>query len=73
MYNIILQVTLHQEDGGFWVECPSLPSCFSQGETEEEALVNIKEAIELYIEVLMEDYRLPLSSETINSIAIVAA
>jgi predicted RNase H-like HicB family nuclease len=34
---------------------PSLPGCHSQGETVEEALANIKEAIELYIEVLKED------------------
>lgn len=38
------------ETGGYVVSCPSLPGCFSQGETVEEALVNIKEAIELCIE-----------------------
>ena len=36
-------------------ECPSLSGCVSQGETQESALANIKEAIDLYIEVLMED------------------
>jgi predicted RNase H-like HicB family nuclease len=38
------------EDGYIVVECPSLPGCISQGKTEEEALANIKEAIELWIE-----------------------
>lgn len=37
-----------QEEGGFTVYVPSLPGCISQGETKEEAINNIKEAIELY-------------------------
>jgi len=41
------------EEGGYWVEVPSLPGCFSQGETKEEALENIKEAIALYIEDML--------------------
>ncbi|NDJ76523.1 MAG: type II toxin-antitoxin system HicB family antitoxin [Chloroflexi bacterium] len=46
------QVILHpDETGGYWVEVPSLPGCISQGETKEEALANIKEAMELMIEV----------------------
>lgn len=40
-----------QEEGGYTVYAPSLPGCISQGETKEEALNNIKEAIELYLEV----------------------
>ena len=39
-----------QEEGGFTVYVPSLPGCISQGETKAEALDNIKEAIELYLE-----------------------
>jgi len=39
-----------QKEGGFTVYVPSLPGCISQGETKEEALKNIKEAIELYLE-----------------------
>lgn len=38
--------------GGYVVSCPSLPGCYSQGETVEESLVNIKEAIELVLEDL---------------------
>lgn len=45
------QVILHPaEEGGYWVEVPSLPGCFSQGETKEEALENIRAAIALHIE-----------------------
>jgi predicted RNase H-like HicB family nuclease len=39
-----------QEEGGYTVYVPSLPGCISQGETKEEAIKNIKEAIELYLE-----------------------
>lgn len=43
------------DDGGYTAEVPSLPGCISQGDTLDEALINIKEAIDLYIEVLLED------------------
>lgn len=43
-----------QPEGGYVAYVPALPGCFSQGETEEEALENIKGAIELYLEVLEE-------------------
>jgi len=42
------------EDGYYVVTVPSLPGCITQGKTKEEALENIKEAIELYLEVLQE-------------------
>ena len=49
------QVIIYPGEDGYWVaECPSLPGCISQGETKEEAISNIKEAIELYIEVWQE-------------------
>lgn len=49
------QVILHPaEEGGYWVEVPSLPGCFSQGDTKAEALENIIEAITLYIEDMIE-------------------
>ncbi len=54
------QVILHPaEAGGYWVEVPSLPGCFSQGETREEALENIKEAIALHIEDMIAAIGLP--------------
>ena len=46
------------EDGGYTVTVPSLPGCVSEGETREEALENIREAIELYLEPLnVESFR----------------
>lgn len=51
------------EDGGYVVECPAIPGCVSQGETEEEALANIREAIQLCLEVRAEE-GLPLTIET---------
>ncbi len=38
------------EDGYIIAECPSLPGCITEGDTEQEALANIREAIELWIE-----------------------
>ena len=46
-YNVIFQ---EEKEGGFSVWVPSLPGCTSQGETFEEAVKNIKEAISLYLE-----------------------
>ena len=51
-------VVVHQaEEGGFWVEVPALPGCYSQGETVDEALVNVREAIALYLDVLRDEGR----------------
>lgn len=44
-----------EEEGGYHVHCPSLPGCHSQGETIDEALVNIREAIDLYIEDMLQN------------------
>lgn len=50
------QVILYPGEDGYWVvECPSLPGCISQGKTKEEAIANIKEAIELWIEDAQAD------------------
>jgi predicted RNase H-like HicB family nuclease len=43
-------VVEHGEDGYFVAHCPSLKSCWSQGKTRDEALKNIREAIDLYLE-----------------------
>jgi len=50
-------VLLHEdeEDNGYWVECPNLPGCASQGDTVSEALEMIKDAIEGHLQVLNED------------------
>ena len=41
-----IEIVVHEEAGGFWAEVPSIPGCVSQGDTMEELLVKIKEAIE---------------------------
>ena len=53
------------EDGYFVTECPSLPGCISQGKTREEAIENIREAIQLYIEVLAEKGQ-PIPAEKLS-------
>jgi len=50
------------EDGGYTVEVPSLPGCISQGDTIDEALENIKDAIQGYVESLEAD-GLPVPAE----------
>ncbi len=44
-----------QEEGGFTVHVPSLPGCISEGDTVEELIKNIREAIELYLDVELDD------------------
>ena len=46
-YTVILE---REVDGGYVVSVPALPGCITQGDTREEALANIREAIEVYIE-----------------------
>ena len=57
------------EDGFFIAECPSLPGCISQGQTKEEAVVNIKEAIDGYIAALKED-NLPIPNENFDAMVV---
>lgn len=57
------------EEGGYTVYVPSLPGCISEGETEEEALENIKEAIELYLEPV-EDELFVSESRTLKEIIV---
>jgi predicted RNase H-like HicB family nuclease len=48
------KVVLHRSDEGFAVSVPGLPGCWSQGETEPEALANIADAIQEYLAVVAE-------------------
>jgi predicted RNase H-like HicB family nuclease len=61
---MVFNVTLDRDEDGFWiVECPSIPGCVSQGVTKDEALENIREAIQLCLEVRAEK-GYPLTIET---------
>ena len=57
------------EDGYFVAECPSLPGCVSQGTTREAAIENIREAIHLYIDVLVENGQ-PVPPETFETLLV---
>ena len=48
------RVVLHKSDEGYAVSCPGLPGCWSQGMTEDEALDNIRIAIEEYVGAVEE-------------------
>ena len=63
-------MTLHAviergDDGYFSAHCPSLKSCWSQGRTRAEALQNIQEAIELFLEPSAQDLRQDESHEVV--------
>jgi predicted RNase H-like HicB family nuclease len=64
------QVLIYPGEDGYWVaECPSLPGCVSQGCTREEAVTNIREAIEGYVLVLKED-GLPVPQEKFEALIV---
>ena len=64
------KVIVHEaEEGGYWAEVPSVPGCATQGDTYEEALENIKDAIRLHIEDILESGEI---IEKINSFSLVA-
>jgi predicted RNase H-like HicB family nuclease len=64
------QVILYPGEDGYWVaEVPSLPGCISQGKTKAEAVANIREAIQGYIEALEEDH-LPVPPEHFDALLV---
>jgi predicted RNase H-like HicB family nuclease len=64
------QVLIFPGEDGYWVaECPSLPGCISQGKTRDEAIFNIKEAIQGYIKALEQD-GLPVPPEHFDSLLV---
>lgn len=54
------------EEGGFTAIAPSLPGCISEGQSREEALKNIQEAVELYLEPIEDDLDFSLSAEFVE-------
>jgi predicted RNase H-like HicB family nuclease len=48
------KILLHKSEEGYSVSCPGLPGCWSQGETEEEAIENIKDAMQEYLVAVKE-------------------
>ena len=51
-YQVKIKVIIHEaEEGGFWAEVPAIPGCATQGETREELIANLHEAIEACLSV----------------------
>lgn len=64
-------VVIHEDpEGGFWAEVPALPGCYSQGETVEELMENIREAIAGVLEVLREQGGRPEANIQILDVAV---
>ena len=57
-------VLLHEDEtGGYWAEVRELPGCITQGDSVEEVEANAKDAIELFIDTLIDDYVESLASQ----------
>jgi predicted RNase H-like HicB family nuclease len=65
-YTVVLEPG---EDGFVVISCPALPGCRTQGRTREEALENIKEAIELYLEALIDNDE-PVPTEEVETVEV---
>lgn len=62
-----LKVIIHQaEEGGYWAEVPAIPGCFTQGETWEELIQNIYEAVEACLSVEVEEFKLDPSDKILE-------
>jgi len=62
-FKVILEPS---EEGGYTALVPSLPGCISEGDTREETLCNIEEAIELYLEPVEEKVEISENAETVE-------
>ncbi len=62
-----LQVIVHEEDNGYWAEVPSIPGCATQGDTFEELLKNIYEAVEGCLSVPVSLIKSDVNSKIIEN------
>lgn len=63
-----VSIVLEKDEYGYYAYCPELEGCQTQGDSIEELMVNIKEAIELYLETLSEDeIKASLSKEILTT------
>jgi predicted RNase H-like HicB family nuclease len=65
-----INIVFEKDEHGFYVYAPELPGCHTQGDTFEEAMINIKEAIKLYIESVPKDEIIELLSNEILTTAV---
>jgi predicted RNase H-like HicB family nuclease len=68
--NYRVSIVLEQDESGYFAYSPELPGCYSQGESYEAAVANIKEAVDLYIETLDPEERIQLLSKQISTSSI---
>ena len=68
--NYRLSAVIESDENGYFAYCPELPGCFSQGQSYEEALTNVQEAIALYIETLDPEERQAISSKHISTTSV---
>ena len=65
------KVVIHPEpQGGFWGEVPALPGCYSEGETEDELMKNLREAALGYLDVLHAEGRHPQPEVEVRELAL---
>jgi predicted RNase H-like HicB family nuclease len=71
MKNITLPIVIEADADGFYVSCPVLQGCYSQGDTYEEAVQNIRDAIKLHIEDRLADgEEIPQVSVSLSTVEI---
>ena len=71
MRNITLSIVIEADADGFFVSCPALQGCYSQGDTYEEAVENIKDAIKLHIaDRLADGEEIPQVSVSLSTVEI---
>lgn len=54
------------EEGGYWAEVPALPGCITEGETMDEVLINLKDAIEGWLEVANSNHQLESNAQIVE-------
>ena len=64
------KILLRKSEEGFSVSCPGLPGCWSQGETEEEAIENIQDAIREYLAAIEESLQSMNAHEDVREIEV---
>jgi len=61
-----IKILIHKEENGYWAEAPSILGCVSQGDTYEELIENMKEAIEGCLSIDMEEMDLIENTEVLE-------
>ena len=68
-----LSVVVEKDEAGYYAYCPELKGCHSQGDSYDEAVANVTEAVELYLETMSEDEKKEALSKEILTTSIEVA